>query len=147
MGNQGNINIVTGVIGLIFLFFLSVTDVRKRQVYLGIPAVGIVLLLLVHALSGKVLDFVLSAFGFLFFFLIISKLTHGQLGEGDAFVFGLTGAETGFLKNLWVVYLTFLLAFFAAVFFLLVRKKGKGYEIPLIPFIFLANLILLGLGM
>jgi len=69
------------------------------------------------------------------FFMASSAASRGQLGTGDAFLFALTGLGLGVMVNIFIIMFSLILAFFAAVFLVLVRHKPKNYGIPLAPFV------------
>ena len=132
--------------GLLFIFlaFLSVWDIRYKKIPVLFPFFcGVLFLLLRVFCKMEFWEFLFVAGTCFFFFLLAGKITRGQIGSGDAFVFWMTGAELGFIKSLWLIYLSFFFAFLAAVFFFFVKKRGRRYEIPFVPFIFLAYTVLL----
>ena len=136
--------IIFKTIMLGLLFVLSIIDIRKQAIPIILPIFGTVLCSLFHLFLGQtVWKPFLQGMAYLLFFLLISKLTNGQIGSGDAFVFGMTGVELGAWQNLWMIYLSFLLAFLGGVLFLLIQKKGKKEPMPFIPYIFLAYFLLL----
>lgn len=65
-------------------------------------------------------------------------MSGGQIGVGDAFLFGMTGAGLGWRENFMLIYVAFFLAFLAGLLLVVVKKKGRKYEIPLSPFMFAA---------
>ena len=68
-------------------------------------------------------------------FMASSAASRGQLGTGDAFIFALTGLGLGVMANIFIIMFSFILAFFAAVFLVLVKHKPKSYGMPLAPFV------------
>ena len=68
-------------------------------------------------------------------------MSGGQIGVGEAFVFGMTASGLGWKGNCLLVYVTFLLAFVVALPLAVLRKRGRKYEMPLSPFAFLAFLL------
>lgn len=128
---------------LLGLGVATVQDVRWKKVWLpllwGITAV----LLAKNFVEGNGVSFILCCAFFIAFFLGAHGLAGGQIGVGDAFIFGMTGAGMGWKDNFMLVYVTFLCAFFAAVFLTVIKKKGIKYEMPLSPFILFAYIVLL----
>ena len=77
--------------------------------------------------------------------LIISKITKGELGEGDAYVAMVLGLMIGLIK----VYMVFMIAFMmAAIFSTIKLKVSKGKysgkdTVPFIPFVLAAYVLCL----
>lgn len=125
------------------LLFLSVYDIRYKKIPVILPAGFGILNLVYHFLYHPPFwNFLFCSISVFLLFWLVGRLTKGQIGSGDAVVFFMTATELGFMKSIWLIYVSFLLAFFAAVFFFFVKKKGKKYEMPFVPFISLAYLIL-----
>ena len=68
-------------------------------------------------------------------FMISSVASRGQLGFGDALLFAITGFGLGFMANIFIIMFSFILAFFAAVFLVVVKHKPRNYCMPLAPFV------------
>lgn len=71
------------------------------------------------------------------FVLCLGHLTKGAVGTGDGIVFMLTGLYLGFMKNLMLMFLSFLLAGIFGLLLLLSGRCKKTKRIPFIPFLFL----------
>ncbi|MBR1742158.1 MAG: hypothetical protein IJ733_09900 [Lachnospiraceae bacterium] len=129
---------------LVALFILSIWDIRYKKIPVVFPLICSMICLLIRIFCKMdFFEFLFTAGACFLFFLLAGKASRGQIGSGDAFVFLMTGMELGFIKSLWLIYLSFFFAFFAAAFFFFIRKKGKRYEIPFVPFISLAYAVLL----
>lgn len=119
----------------------ALQDLRWKKVWLpllwGITAI----LLVKNFLVGRNgLSWFLCALVFICFFLGIHGVSGGQIGMGDAFLFGMTAAGLGWKANCMLVYVTFLLAFVVALPLAVMKKRGRNYEMPLSPFVFMAFL-------
>lgn len=77
---------------------------------------------------------------------LLSKIVGGGLGLGDVKLLAATGYCLGFISIFSILLYSVFLSFFAALFFLLVLKKGRKYAIPFAPFIFIGFLLTVGLG-
>lgn len=117
-------------------------DLRWKKVWLpllwGITAI---LLLRNFHVGRNGISWFLCALVFISFFLAANRMSGGQIGVGDAFVFGMTASGLGWKGNCLLVYVTFLLAFMVALPLAVLRKRGRKYEMPLSPFAFLAFLL------
>lgn len=119
----------------------ALQDLRWKKVWLpllwGITAI----LLVKNFLVGRNgLSWFLCALVFICFFLAIHRVSGGQIGMGDAFLFGMTAAGLGWKANCVLVYVTFLLTFVVALPLAVLKKRGRNYEMPLSPFVFMAFL-------
>jgi len=121
----------------------SVQDLKWKKVWLPLPwAITVIVLIKNYFDSRNSLSWLMCFLFFILFFLVAHRVSNGQIGVGDAFLFGMTGAGLGWRENFLLVYVTFFLAFLAGLFLVLVRKKGRRYEIPLSPFMFVAFVFL-----
>lgn len=128
---------------LVLLLILSVCDIKYRKIPVAVPIGTSIFMIAIRLICKKeIWSFLLSGGCLCVFFLLVNKITKGQIGSGDAFVFLMAGTELGVMKSIGLIYLSFLFAFFAAVFFFFIKKKGKYYEIPFVPFIALSYLVL-----
>ncbi len=107
------------------LIICTVTDLKYKEIYMPVVAAGLLLVLCFHIWRQ---DFQLKD-------MASSAASRGQLGTGDAFLFALTGLGLGVMVNIFIIMFSLILAFFAAVFLVLVRHKPKNYGIPLAPFV------------
>lgn len=129
---------------LLGLIIESIEDIREKKVWIPIIILILPTLIIFNCRigNGTVLLFI-GSFGIGALFYIISIVTDGRFGKGDALVFCMTGAGIGFAENLFVIYMTFLFAFLAALFLCLIKKVRKDYRIPLVPFVLCAYLVIL----
>lgn len=112
----------------------SYTDIRRQEIWLPPLLAEIPVLILLHYIYGNAgASLWIASVGCFVFFYIISVATGGQLGRGDAVLFGMTGAGIGLYGNLLLIYLTFFIAFMAAVFQVVVRRADKKKQMPLAP--------------
>ena len=130
---------------LLGLIIETVVDIREKKVWIPVVLIEIPVLLGFNCWigNGSILLFIAS-FGIGAVFYLISVITKGQIGKGDALIFCMTGAGIGLVDNILIIYLTFFLAFLAAVFLWLVKKVGRKYTMPLVPFILCAYMIVVG---
>lgn len=124
-----------GIVGMMLLL-CAIKDFKKREVSLwsicigGIGILGNILVseggYLYHNIWGIIIGGCL---------LIMSKVTGGQLGMGDALVFCITGIGLGFWNNinllLWSLCLAAIWSIVWSVFHGFYRKR----ELPFLPFV------------
>ena len=124
---------------LVGLGAASIQDIKYKQVWLPMIWVITFSAMLKKFVEGKDIFLWLSCPVLsIIFFLIIYKFTQGQIGVGDAFIFGMTGSVLGWENNFILIYTTFFLAFMVSLFLVCVWKKSKKYKVPLCPFVLLA---------
>ena len=118
------------------LLICTVTDLKYKEIYMPVVIAGLLLVLCFHIwqhnlqfkdMAGTIIVFML--------FMAFSAASRLQLGTGDAFIFALTGLGLGIMANIFIIMFSFILAFFAAVFLVLVKHKPKNYGMPLAPFV------------
>lgn len=73
--------------------------------------------------------------------LILSYVTRQGIGAGDGIVVLVTGIFLGFWQNLELFLTALFLAGFAALFLLVIKRKGRRYRLPFLPFLTVAYLI------
>ena len=120
----------------IMLFYCGTKDFICRQISIVLVA-GISGLILIIYPFGFYLS-VINMVGGLFIgiiLIIISKLTRGQIGLGEGIIFCATGLGLGFWPNLCLLLYSLTLAAVFSGFMFLVRKKGRMYTIPFVPFV------------
>lgn len=124
---------------LIGLGIEAVFDWRKRKIWIPIVAVEIPVLLVLNYQRGNGGIWLwIASFGIGLFFYMISLVTGGQIGTGDALLFAMTGAGIGLQDNLVLLYLTFVCTFIVAAVLWLGKRVGKNYKLPLAPFVLLS---------
>lgn len=118
------------------LLICTITDLKNRVIYLSVIIAELLLLsgfhiwqesFLVVNIIGAVIVYVL--------FAVIGLVSGGQIGFGDAFLFAVTGLGLGFMANIFIIMLSFILAFCAAAFLVVIKHKPHNYSIPLAPFV------------
>lgn len=124
----------------------SIQDIRKKRVGLPVILAGAAAALIIRYqepagstgieeyLLGLVPGAVLAA---------LAAVSKQAVGLGDALMVAVMGLYTG-MKQVWAELMAAcLLAFAAALILLIIFKKGKKYELPFLPFLLAAHLIML----
>lgn len=134
------IKIACHIILFIYLFLMSIYDIRKKEIQIEISVVTIVVLAAGQicriACGGQVWYLAFTGVIEGGFLMGLSKITHGQIGIGDGIVFTTSGLMFGFFENGILLFLSLVLAAVAGVFLLLFRCVGRKDTIPFVPFIF-----------
>ena len=73
--------------------------------------------------------------------MFIARLTGESIGMGDGLALVVTGIFLGFWGNLELFLMALFFAGATALFLLIVKKKGKKYRLPFLPFLAAAYLI------
>ena len=134
--------ICTALVGL-GLLTASYTDIRRQEIWLPPLLVEIPMLIILNYIYGNPgISLWIASAGCFALLYIISVATGGQLGKGDAVLFGMTGAGMGLYSNLLLLYLTFFIAFVTAVFQVVVRRADRKKQMPLAPMLLGAFAIL-----
>lgn len=129
-----------------FLIIISIMDFRTIYVYdivilSGIIMQSVILLLskelrmgLMGNIKGLCIGAILSYF--------LAKITK-SLGDGDILFYGLCAFVLGKKYCLYLIFLSFIIGSIYGIFILLTRKKSIKSEIPFIPFISLATILII----
>lgn len=136
------------VVLLLGLIVASVMDIKKRQIWLpAILAVAGICLLCNYFDNQNIFLRLISSVGVVLTFTMIAKVSGGQLGMGDALLFGMTDTALGLWTNLILIYLSFAFAAAVGLVLIFIKKKKKTCRMPLAPCILLAYVcILMGGG-
>lgn len=124
------IKIITGV----YLSVMAVIDRRRMQIPVLPGVICIVSVVVAQIVDGvNWILWVPGVFVGLFLYLV-SRITRGAVGEGDALVYFLTGAALGFTRNVELLVISLFFSSLVAGFLILFRHVGKTYKIPFVPF-------------
>jgi leader peptidase (prepilin peptidase)/N-methyltransferase len=75
--------------------------------------------------------------------LLCSLLSHESIGRGDGYLFCVTGIYLGFWNNLFLLVVASVLSGIGALILLIAKRCAKTAQIPFVPFVLAAYLILL----
>lgn len=125
---------------LLVLLLCAGIDLR----YKSIPT-ALIIMAAAGSAAGLLLvkgDWVLAAGGALIgaFCLIVSKLTRQGLGYGDSLLILILGVFIGIWQIIGVLLIAFLSSSVYSIFLLMIRKKGRKYSYPFVPFLVLGYL-------
>lgn len=140
---MGNLNTEKwGVIILLYvmlgtcLVICTVTDLKSKEIYLPVIIAELLLILGFHIWQKSFSPVsAIAAVVVCALFAVVGLISGGQIGSGDALLFAVTGFGLGFMANMFIIMLSFLFAFCAAVFLVVVKHKSHNYCMPLAPFV------------
>lgn len=128
---------------MILLAVFGVQDFKTKQLDSRGLWGALILAAGLAALKGKL--FPEGILGMLLgvFMMAVSRLTKGQLGDGDALILMTTGLLLGLRQNLELFFLALFLASIYSGYLLIVKHQKRNYEIAFVPFLASAQLLLL----
>lgn len=137
-------NLVGKVLLLLILAGAAYEDYKEKQIHLYLTlvaaAAGIIWNLLFREMTLK--DILLgAAVGGLL--LLIAWIGRGSVGAGDGIMLTVSGLFVGFWGNA-VLFMTALgMISVTALFLLVIKRRGRNYRLPFVPFLLAAYLCLL----
>lgn len=114
-----------------YLLVMAVIDKRKKSIPV---APGLVLTLLCVALKWVEGEFFLPGLVVGLTLYLVSKVSGGGIGEGDALAYLPAGVVLGFFHTLEMLIISLFLAAAAGIFLMVTRHVGKKHTLPFIPF-------------
>lgn len=136
---------VLGLVGM--LSICTVEDLWKRQIHLVVISAFGILGVLLHFYDGK--QTALNMCGGMLVGIVlylISILSHGKVGKGDAFLVTSMGVYLGFWNNLTILWMASVMAAIFGVVACVFFQKKKEESLPFVPFLLVAYLLFLCLG-
>lgn len=130
------------LLGLLGVF--AYQDWKKKKVSVYLLLVSGIVGLLCHLYSREIGmgDMMLgAAIGLALLFC--GLVTGEKIGYGDGAMLMVSGIFLGFSANLELLLISLLLLEMAALFLVVVKRKGRRYRIPFIPFLLAGYLYLL----
>ena len=125
------------------LCIMSVEDIRRKEIrrvwLLVLGAAGVLLMVAGGGLRG-IADLARFIPGMLCLF--VAWMTKEQLGWGDAILILVMGCYLDATALMNVCMIAFAIAGLAALVLLVVVKKSKKYELPLVPFLLTGYVLL-----
>jgi len=132
---------------IIILTAASVWDLKERAIPVWFFIISMLMAIGAELCSGSV-NITASIGGTIigFMLLAISKLTGGQIGEGDGIVFLITGVVLGFKNNFLLLLEALFLSFVFSLVFLLLKKINIKTKLPFLPFVLVAFIMEMWFG-
>lgn len=126
---------------IIIMIIATVTDLKETMVPDRFVVIGLILVLILRLIIGdSVGAYILSSigsFGVLYLFFLLSG---GKMGGADIKLYALIGLAMGFLPAMGTLFYASFIGLLVNVPLLILKKQGKEFEIPFVPFITLGIL-------
>ena len=122
---------------LIFLLFCSFLDIRKREISIPVTLMFGLAGVAYSITTGRTMTDYLIPAAIGIFILACSILTRGQVGMGDGWLLMALGCMMRMESYIQMACIGMLLAAACSGVLLLVFRKSRKTEIPLVPFLLL----------
>lgn len=119
------------------LLYISNYDVRERSVSRETIAAAVVcgLAVLIYNKDSAWWNYILSGIGFAAVFMLMSRMTRGAIGAGDALITGVIGLYLGFYHTLAVVIFALLIGGIVSIVLFIMKKVTRQTPLPFAPFL------------
>lgn len=127
-----------GVKELCTVFFLAMNswlDIRRREISLLLTVVYAGCGIIYSILQGRKIQDVLIPAGIGILFLAAGLISRGAIGAGDCWILLALGALLDTETYIRMLCIGFFLAAFWSGILLVIRRKSRKTEIPLVPFL------------
>ena len=131
------IKIILGV----FLIINTITDIRNKSIKIPVLAVfsiiGIIMYIMIRPVA------VISEIGGIItgtLFIVISYLTKGKIGMGDALLMTVTGIYLGAEQNIILIMEALFITLLYSIVLIIFKKAGRDREIAFAPFMLISFL-------
>lgn len=118
----------------VYLIVMAAIDRRTKQIPVWPGAVCMAAMVMVHIIDGRDWKYWLPGILVGIFLYVVSRVSRGRVGAGDALVYAVTGMALGFGRNIELLATSLFLASIAAVLLIIVRRVRRNYAIPFVPF-------------
>lgn len=123
-------NLIAGI----YLAVMAVIDRKQKAVPIIPGVVCIVFIILAQIVAGKNPGEWLPGILVGIFLFMVSRLSRGEIGQGDALVYLVSGLALGFYRTLELLMLSLFLAAMTGLALLVIRRVGRKHTMPFIPF-------------
>ena len=129
---------------VVFLAMNSWLDIRRREISLLLTVVYAGCGIIYSILQGRKIQDVLIPAGIGILFLAAGLISRGAIGAGDCWILLALGALLDTETYIRMLCIGFFLAAFWSGILLVIRRKSRKTEIPLVPFLLATSTTLLG---
>ena len=141
---RGENDMLLKVILCVCIGVCTVTDVLKRTIDIRILVMFLGILTVCGFIEKTIcIENVIAGLCVGIVFAVVSFLTEGEIGIGDVCLYSMIIFFMGLKKGIYILFISVGFAFLAALYLVIVKRKKKKYEMPLVPFIFAAYLCVL----
>lgn len=135
---------VNGVI-IVFLIPCAITDLKSKTIPIWWTVVfGISAMIYQIFWKKQKLEAILFSMIIGVTLLVAAKISNQRIGYGDGIIFLILGLWIGFWDGISLLFFSLILSSIISVYLVIVRRKGRDYRIPFIPFVTAAYIILEG---
>ena len=128
------------------LFLCAWQDIQKKCVTVRCLCVSAGMILVALAVSGAWnIRMILGGVAIGLLVLVLGRVTGG-IGAADGIVLCMTGCCLGAMQNAALFFVALLFAAVVSLVFLICMKKPKNYELPFLPFLCMAYLMQIVVG-
>lgn len=120
---------------VVFLAMNSWLDIRRREISLLLTVVYAGCGIIYSILQGRKIQDVLIPAGIGILFLAAGLISRGAIGAGDCWILLALGALLDTETYIRILCIGFFLAAFWSGILLVIRRKSRKTEIPLVPFL------------
>lgn len=120
---------------VVFLAMNSWLDIRRREISLLLTVVYAECGIIYSILQGRKIQDVLIPAGIGILFLAAGLISRGAIGAGDCWILLALGALLDTETYIRMLCIGFFLAAFWSGILLVIRRKSRKTEIPLVPFL------------
>lgn len=120
---------------VVFLAMNSWLDIRRREISLLLTVVYAGCGIICSILQGRKIQDVLIPAGIGILFLAAGLISRGAIGAGDCWILLALGALLDTETYIRMLCIGFFLAAFWSGILLMIRRKSRKTEIPLVPFL------------
>ena len=124
------------------LTLLAYQDYREKKVNLFILLISGAAGTLAQAIAGQyTAGNLIAGIGVGVAVCLFSGVTRGKIGMGDGLVIVLCGIFLGFERNIMLCMAAIYLAGAAALLLFLMKKRGRNYRMPFVPFLWVSYVV------
>ena len=132
---------VNGVI-IVFLIPCAITDLKSKTIPIWWTVVfGISAMIYQIFWKKQKLEAILFSMIIGVTLLVAAKISNQRIGYGDGIIFLILGLWIGFWDGISLLFFSLILSSIISVYLIIVRRKGRDYRIPFIPFVTAAYII------
>ncbi len=128
------IEIVLDFVLVIYLLIMAVIDCKRKEIPILPGVVCLIIISVTRLITGTNPITVGAGICLGAFMYAISRITRGQIGEADGLVYAVTGAGIGIIKNCELLLVSLVLAAMIGLILMVVKKVGRKYKLPFVPF-------------
>ena len=135
---------MNGVI-IVFLIPCAITDLKSKTIPIWWTVVfGISAMIYQIFWKKQKLEAILFSMIIGVTLLVAAKISNQRIGYGDGIIFLILGLWIGFWDGISLLFFSLILSSIISVYLIIVRRKGRDYRIPFIPFVTAGYIILEG---